>query len=596
MPSTRPAKRIVQSGRALNLKLKTHLQTAAALWHNHPSSPALWGPRLFHWLEHSHLRFAQATDRIEPAIFFSILALMLIWILGTWNISPNPDAYYHMGVAASYMAAWVNDQWLRLFPMLPFTILAADPFPNAYLLQHLLLSGLTRVLPADQALFAGMGLTGFALIASLYLVLRGCQVRGAIFWAQLGWLASPSLFTYTLFLKGASVFLILTVWLINALIRKRNLHIFLISLAIGYSYVAAYLIIPIAACFTLAALLYERRWQWQPVAITTGAYLLATLINPGFPSNIQLILLEFGHALNFPGDRAAGIWIGAEWSHISLHSLVQSLGFALGPWLLLTLLLPFKGPVLYRLGSCLTLSIFSLAIAFYAGSKGIALAAILMSLALPIALQELNGRPWTVWATALWLLAIVSLVQPQIMQFKSDRPSFIHQAAYMARQANAHAGDNRVILAGWSDFPWLLYFNPRNYYVAGMNLLFLQASPERLHAYQKLLSGQIKHPEILIPRCFYADLVITDRQQRPIRPSLYQQLRQNPFFTELQLEHPMPRAFFLLDRTKVEPELARFSTLQSTTQTEATAEPANSRSTLPACSEPDPAHATPATP
>lgn len=566
--------------KALLQDTKRRLRTVADSWIS-LLPPALkrwphWPVRLLNALEGFHIWFAQLTRKVEPLISLAAITMAVLWALGTWNVDPNPDAYYHLGVAAAYAAALAHGEWMSVLPVLPFTILGADPFPNVYLLQHLLLAPLTWVLSPFNAIYVAMGLSGWALLASIYFVLRGWGVRGAIWWTQLVWLASPILYSYVIYLKGSALFLILLVWAVDALVRRKFGQLFVYSWLAGYSYVASYLLVPVAGCFALAALIYRRRWEWQSIAATALGFAAATLINPAFPSNIELLLLEFNNALRFPGAWEAGLWIGAEWQGISLHALGTYLGFAFGPWAVIVLVLAARQQSGRVLGACLVTGLFALALAFYAGSKGASMAAVLYCLLVPLALYRINPRPWLSWVALLWLGGVLAYghTQGYINYENRSGQSFVQDARRIALTAHRAAGDGKVITAPWSDFPWLFYFNPHNYYVAGMNLGFLEQSTGQLSAYQRLYSGQIRRPEIVLPRCFLSNLLIMHRypglegEQR-----LLATLRaKKEYFTEIEIAgtYPSARVIFSLNEVRVVDELETLAAAEA----------------FPACTEP----------
>lgn len=68
----------------------------------------------------------------------------------------------------------------------------------------------------------------------------------------------------------------------------------------------------------------------------------------------------------------------------------------------------------------------------------------------------------------------------------------------------------KVVIAPWDDFPGLFYFNRDNYYVSGMNNLFLYHNDShRFTSYYKFFKGGIKNPAVSIPIVFDgADLIL----------------------------------------------------------------------------------------
>ncbi len=80
----------------------------------------------------------------------------------------------------------------------------------------------------------------------------------------------------------------------------------------------------------------------------------------------------------------------------------------------------------------------------------------------------------------------------------------------ISRMVRALTEKGKVVIAPWDDFPGLFYFNRDNYYVSGMNNLFLYHNDShRFTSYYKFFKGGMENPAVSIPIVFDgADLIL----------------------------------------------------------------------------------------
>ena len=94
--------------------------------------------------------FARLWIRYEPLLLLALpIALAVLVCSSTYTT--DPDAYFHLGCARRI----VEGGCIRSLPELPYTTLA-EPFPNLYLGQHLLLAPIVWLLPPTLALEVGV--------------------------------------------------------------------------------------------------------------------------------------------------------------------------------------------------------------------------------------------------------------------------------------------------------------------------------------------------------------------------------------------------------------------------------------------------------
>ena len=189
------------------------------------------------------MRWPDVVARAERWQLLLLAILPAVWstiVFADWYFT-DADSYYHVGVARRML----EDGWLRAFEWLPHTTLH-DPFPDMYLLQHVVLAPLVAVFGPAMAMRLGVVLLSTAFAVSLTLVLRRRGVRWASPWVVLGLLACPIALTYALFLKGATSFLVLLPWFVDAVWAGNRRRTFVLAWLSVYVYFGATVLVPFA--------------------------------------------------------------------------------------------------------------------------------------------------------------------------------------------------------------------------------------------------------------------------------------------------------------------------------------------------------------
>ena len=132
-----------------------------------------WTRRLWEWLD-GYISLAeqwleQRGPQLRMASLLVLTSGLTLLVAAAYSDfrSANNDSFYHIGLAREYAKGWVDS-----YKWLPHTPLAQDPFPNLYLLMHLVLA------PVHWFIHDGMEAHKFSR------ALAGVAMMGAVFWAQ----------------------------------------------------------------------------------------------------------------------------------------------------------------------------------------------------------------------------------------------------------------------------------------------------------------------------------------------------------------------------------------------------------------------------
>ncbi|MGQ9889139.1 MAG: hypothetical protein ACUVSX_11715 [Aggregatilineales bacterium] len=224
------------------------------------------------------------------------------------------DDYYHSRIAAQI----IEQRALRLsFPWLPLTILSPDQFVDHHLLYHLYLSpwaywgGIAGTKIAQAVVVGGV-------LAAAWGVLRSLEVRRAALWAAalLG-VSAPFLYRMLMARTQAAALLLILVALF-LLFRKRHTWLMALAFAFTWLYNGFVRLPAVAALYTAAVYVAERRIVWQPLAYALAGTVLGLVVNPYFPQNIAFIASHLGEKT----DIHSGIRVGNEWYPYTTRALL----------------------------------------------------------------------------------------------------------------------------------------------------------------------------------------------------------------------------------------------------------------------------------
>ncbi|MDD5309801.1 MAG: hypothetical protein PHU25_20995 [Deltaproteobacteria bacterium] len=489
-------------------------------------------------------------------------ALWLLVPLGVYaflafagDFHPDADSYYHMGCARLYAA----HGWISSFPWMKYTVLA-DSFPNVHFLQHVALVPLALLFDPVTALKLAVVILPFALVASVYLVLRRWSVALPGLWVGLVALASPVQLTIAVSIKGGALFAILLVWLFDALRARAGRRAFVLSWLTVYAYVGAPLLLAILLAHVAVRRLWDREWDLKPCLWVVGGLAAGLVVNPFWPGHWSQIGAELYNAVVTPSQLAPGDFRGTEWMSLTGRDLLRLTGFPIAAWtLLLVRQLARKERVESRdaFGAILALAFLAAAVLSAKFLFQFFIATLVFLPAVAFAM-----RPWPRWCAPA--AVALGLLVGGLSIHVAHRDLYEHEGGDAARLSRAPGPDDyralgkwlpgrtkagEVVLAPWDDFPGLFFFDTYNNYVVGMNTDFLLRRDEKaFNAYYYLYHGRVRDPENLLPAFFGAArlIVVRTRPRNAGEQQLTGRLAGNKRFRELASPSAIFRVFELV--------------------------------------------------
>jgi hypothetical protein len=365
----------------------------------------------------------------------------------------------------------------------------------------------------------------------------------------LGLLACPVAVSYNVFLKGATTFLILLPWFVDAVWAGSRRRTFVLAWLSVYLYVGATVLVPFALVHLLVVRWLDDRWDAGPLVATIAGLVAGMLAHPCWPAHWGYVLAELRTIFGRDPALVPGELRGAEWAIMGTDLLVRLAGAALVAWgVVLVRQLGRAGRVSTAATTGAIAALGTLGAGLLSGSKMVELFVVFSLLAVPQLAEQM--RPWGRAARAAALALAVAAVAASL-QLRADMLEVPGMARPRDYAAMAHWFDERttageMVVAPWDDMPGLFLFGGDQRYPAGFNVQFLHdADATRFEAYALLYRGAISDPENTLVTWFDGAryLLVRREPNTPGAMALSARLASRPAFEELASPSPVWRVF-----------------------------------------------------
>ena len=415
------------------------------------------------------------------------------------------DSYFHIRFAEILR----KEGFIDSLPWLYYTI-HREEFRNHHLLFHYLLIPFTF---GENLIFTGkiaaslfMSLAWFCF----YLILRTLSIPLSSLWSIILFLSSdPFLFRLSMLrVQSLSLFFLLLLILFH--LKRNYIGMFLISLLYVYLYDGFPLALIIAMSFTIGEYLLNRRLEFKNLLSVSAGILTALVINPYFPENIISFFFNIYRTLFLKEE---GIRLGIEWYPYTTWSLVENSTLALVLLVFLILFLPFADKLRSYEYAFILLALAFLFLLFKS-RRFIEYAPVFISLAFAsIVLRRRYKKFAFISLAAILPLSTYHTMHAYKLIEKAPSPERYKPAAVWLIE-NTRPKEI-VFNADWDDFPFLFFYNQKNYYVVGLDPVYMYKYDRRLYRlYQRITKGKIKNPAGVILKEFKSKYVFVDKYHR----------------------------------------------------------------------------------
>ncbi|MDO8425062.1 MAG: hypothetical protein Q7T01_00925 [bacterium] len=447
---------------------------------------------------------------ILQGCILALLAVAIAWFVQVPGRFPDPDSFYHAGMAE--LAA--DGVFRQQFPWLTLTGFP-DRYADLHLVYHLILVPFVRLFgPADGIRIAAIAAIGL-LTVGFYAMLRTMRVRGAFWFTYL--LLGSAAFMFRANLAKSQGFAFFILFLGIAAAAKRSyIGIFLAALFAAWTSSHWPVLTAAIGCIALAQFVIALIDGATPTfrigrpflalcAMVLTALLgnvVAMIVHPYFPANL-VVAREQILAIAVIGGIPESI-PGSEWAPLSMAHLLGAVGFLIPLALaaiggLLTLLARTVRGTLpdERRTAAYALAIGLLAAGFVvlalAAQRHIEFLVPLAITAIALGMQPLIAWAWPPRIAIAWrrpgelrrplssivlFVAIVAFTIGGVRGIMAQRAVFAagHPTETLAAASGwiaEHAPPGAIIFhADWDDFPFLFFHNRHQRYLVGLDPRF----------------------------------------------------------------------------------------------------------------------------
>ncbi len=514
------------------------------------------------------------------------------------------DGYYHI--------KWSRLLWESLrqgglppkFIWLPLTTLDPKNYVDHHLLFHVFQIPFTWF--GDLRTGAKLSATIFGSLAvfSCYWLLIRYRIRYPLIWL-LALLACSAPFLYRLNMSKAPPFAIIFLVIgIHLLFKNRYWPLIPLSFVFALTYDMVVLLILASIVWTAVIGWTEHRFEWRPIAWVLAGTAAGFVINPYFPTNLQLFYEHLRikiTAFNF-STKVGNEWYPYDTWEFFGNTLLACIAMLVGYisfdpadrkrsrhslfFLVLATVLMLMTARWRRIAEYWPpFAVMFAAFALQPWLEGARSALTRLS---PDMLRELEGfldRPQAGSPNkdeelkALWQtigVAVVSVIIALILFFNIRATSIdiassaaheTHSAAARWMRANVPAGE-LVFNTEWDDFPRLFYYDPTHTYISGLDPTYLyDRNRELSELYDRITLGTEEDPGPLIRERFGARYVFCNNSSKD---DFFLNARESGWF-DIVYEDRDATIFLIRDQKK-EPELEE-PEMQELNDTPATPEP-----------------------
>ncbi len=430
-------------------------------------------------------------------LIFVILQFQSPWLIGF-------DGYFHIKFSYLLKKYFFIDK----LPWLQYTIYN-DYFRDHHLLFHYLLIPFTF---GDLMTWGKVGASFFMAFASFvfYIILKRLNVPYPLFWTIVAFLSSSALLfrLEMLRIQSLSLAFLLIIFLLH--VEKRYKLLFLFSMLFVYLYDAFPLVLMISGAFFVAEFLTERKIEFKYFLYSGAGILTGLILNPYFPHNITSFFFNIYRTFFL---KVEGIKLGSEWYPYSSLALIENMLLAMIMLFFLILFLPFVKNIKREEMAALILALIFLVFTMKS-RRFIEYSPVFIALAtVLIAVRRIDKKFIIFLLLASVPFGIFNFYKASKDIKRAPNPERYKNAALWLKE---NSKEKEIVFnADWDDFPFLFFYNHKNYYILGLDPMYMyKYSPKLYRLYQRITKGKIKRPAKIIKEQFKASYIFTDRYHK----------------------------------------------------------------------------------
>jgi hypothetical protein len=425
-----------------------------------------------------------------------VVAFFVVMQFAIAKTPGDPDAYYHAQASRLLVRGELGPQ----FPWLTATTLAQG-YADQHYVFHFLLYPFTGIkgLPWGIVLFSSSAVLGF------FLLLKSLDLKGKGLWLVLLVLGSVDFLFRINVVKANTLSLVLLFATIIILARQRYVYLLPLALLFVWTY-GGFVFLPFIVGLCGGFEFYQqKKLVWQPLAYTLAGVFLGILLHP-HASHLPLYLYNQIFHAGLGAGKAVSV--GVEWEAYSLANFVRINGLIALAWGLSSIHLFYVSVVDKDKNSkAQSWWLWSMSALFFALTvKSRRFTEYWVPFAVLFAAWEFQPyirkltwqalqKAWQEWqfriavclsVAVIFVIGYANLKLTRDYFAGSPRPD-LYQKASQWLAKNSQPGDI-VFNPQWDQFPQLFYWNPKNYYIVGLDPTFMYLNDKDLYWQWRLVS------------------------------------------------------------------------------------------------------------
>ncbi|MBI4826445.1 MAG: hypothetical protein HY807_08495 [Nitrospirae bacterium] len=458
--------------------------------------------------------FKEVPFFIKALFFFIITFYIFFYIQFSVPWLVGYDGFFHI----KYSAILAEKGFIDKLPWLQYTI-HKDAYRDHHLLFHYLVVPFTYGNPMIGGKYATVLFASFMGLA-LYILLNSAGVRLPSLWSFAAIMSShPFLFRMSL-LRVQSLSLAALLLIFLFCMKRQYLMIYISSVIFVWLYDAFPLLIIFSLVFILSGWLVEKRPDIKIFHMTLLGIVTGLVVNPYFPGNVTSIIYNISRTFL---ENPSGIQLGSEWKPYQTWDFVRNSlpVFLVFPLTILFLPLVKKIKREEYASVCLSLLFLFMTLKSRRFVEYWPVFAFLSA-------SLVVGRRVSWQFILAGFILLLPLMNFNFKEAVSESSTSTSPESYLGSakwlEKNTSAGDI-VFNADWDDFPFLFYYNAKNYYIVGLDPMYLYSyDKDKSALYRKITKGQKDETGKLIMEEFNSRYVFLDRDH----DSLYERLSEDP--------------------------------------------------------------------
>ncbi len=229
----------------------------------------------------------------------------------------DPDGFYHIRFAHLLR----TQGFIRNFEWASMSIFK-DHFSDKEFLFHVLLIPFTYFDDLIVGMKAATVVFGAGVIASFWLILRLNRIHYSGFWTAFLVLSSAWFLVRLSLPRPHVVSIAFVLWATHFVVNRRLWPLGILSTIYALTYTAFHLPIIIGLIVALARFIRRPEIDWRPTVVAGSGIVLGMLLNPYFPDNFRMFVVQNLQVMGLAADVSRSVPIAIEFRPLTDRDLV----------------------------------------------------------------------------------------------------------------------------------------------------------------------------------------------------------------------------------------------------------------------------------